>query len=224
MTYLNSVKFCLFVGLVLSAGCGGGKSVDDENVALAQQDLLIGVWLKPVADTNGFDGLQFDADGQVHYLNMFTIMGDHWQRVGLEGLDISSHTERYPEPESDHLVIKILTSTQLVLVPLDSPGAEGVVYQRAPSDKPADRMLGRWGTVEGRFFDVTPEGDAYRIVEKNLQEFKVMIGRPTGEGMIVDKVGHSWTVTLVEGRDTGRDDWQDSENCLKIEDTFYLCR
>ncbi len=224
MTWFNTVKGCFLVWLVLSAVCGGGKSAAGETVAEEPTDLLIGVWLKAIAGTNGFDGLQFDADGRVHYLNMFTIKGDRWQRVGEAGLNISSHTERYPGPEIDQLVIKVLTTEQLVLVPIAKPDADGLVYYRAASERPADRMVGHWDTGQHRFFDVTPEDDGYRIVEKKMQEIHVMKGWATLDGMIVETGERSVKVTLVPGSETGRDDWQDKIDCVKIEDVYFLCR
>lgn len=229
MSVANAVKACLLMVLFLWAGCVGERDMprntgSEDTVTTNPVDLLVGVWLKPIEETGDFDGFQFDADGRVYFLNMFTILGDKWQRVGDSGLDISSHTERYPEPQTDHMVIRVLTRGRLVLASGGNPEVEGIVYHRAPVARPADRMLGRWNTSEDRFFDVTPAGEDFRIVEKNEEKLNVMAGRATAEGMIVETTDRTVSVVLIDGHETGREDWQDKVDCVSIEGVFYLCR
>ena len=217
------------MGLFLWGGCVGERDVASDAVANNASvgmpaDLLVGVWLKPLHDSEGYDGIQFDTDGRVHYLNMFTISGDLWHRVGDSGLDISSHTQRYPEPQTEHMVIKSLTHERLILVPGNSPDSESIVYHRAPVVRPADHMLGRWNPTEDRFFDVTPVGEEFQIVENNQEVLQVMTGRATADGMLVETPDRTLSVVLIAGQETGREDWQDKVDCVSIEGVFYLCR
>jgi len=214
---------CLLAGLFL-VGCAADKDVPSEGISRKPVDLLIGVWLKPIDGTNGFDGFQFDANGKVHFLNMFTITGDSWLRMSETRVAISSHTDRYSEPETDHHIIKELTDEKLVLVPEDFPEGKGIVYRRASAKRPADRMVGRWTPNEERFFDVTPLGDEYRIVGKNKDDIEVMVGRATPEGMMVEAPDRNLSIVLVAGKETGREDWQGKVDCVCIEGVFYLCR
>ncbi len=224
MKFSKMVLIFFLVEAFLYAGCQGDKSVQRELTEDQPVDPLVGVWLKPIEGNNGFDGLQFDADGRLHYLNMFTIMGDSWQRIQDNQLDLSSHTSRYPIPQTDSMIIQYLDAEKLILVQADIPDALAVVYQKAPSNRPADRMLGRWNTMDGRFFDVTPVGQEYRIVEQNNQEFTVMKGQATAEGMMVETPDRLLNVVLVPGSETGRNGWLHKDDCVRIEDVFYLCR
>lgn len=205
---MTFIKRIVFLALLFVVGCGGNSAEISAP--------LEGVWLSPI-ETGGYQGFQFDADGRVHYLNMLSITGDRWQRVGEAGLNISSHTDHYPQPEMDQMLIKELSAQRLVLVPDDNPKAPGNTYQRFSPENMADIMVGRWLQAEDTFFDITPAGQGYRVVFKWPQGMQTLNGKPTDEGISASLDGKVLNLILAPGPD-------DSGLCLHIDGRIFSCR
>ncbi len=205
---MTAVKMMLLALVVLMMGCGGNSA--DLSAPLE------GVWLSAI-ETGGYQGYQFDADGQVHFLNMMTMTGDRWERTGDGGLDISSHTDRYPQPETDQYLIRELSAENLLLVPSDNANAPGDLYHRFSPQSLADRMVGRWSNSPETFFDITPAGQWYRVVFKWSGGIQTLSGEATAEGMDATADGKTLHLTLSADADG-------QELCLNIDGRVFSCR
>ena len=149
---------------VLLVGCG--EQIEEQSAAPGDTrpaDPLVGVWLQPFDGQPGFQGYQFEADGAVRFVNMFSINGDRWERVGADSLRIWSSTLRYPEPEAMTYAIDSVSDRSLVLT--WGAGARRA-YMRASGP-----LVGRWREAGGdRLLDITPRRAGYRV----------MLGTPRG--------------------------------------------
>lgn len=195
----------LLVLLLVVAGCGGQG---DERGPAAEP--LVGVWLRPIAGQEGCEGLQFERGGAVRFVNMFSLEGERWERIGADSLRVWSVTGRYPEPAATDYRIVTVTPQQLVLA---RRGGGTETYDRS-----ADGLVGRWTGPEGTFVDVTPAGDGYRLVIRSGDSLAVFAGTVAGEGIAFTRGGAP--CGLVASQDERRD----GKTCVVVAPGEGYCR
>ncbi len=213
-------SFRLLVLLLVVAGCGE-RTGGHEAAAPPPAEPLIGVWLRPIVGQDGYEGYQFERDGAVRFVNMFSLEGVRWERAGADSLRVWSATERYPQPATTDYRIVTVTPQQLVLV---RPGGGAESYVRPTVQRPADRLVGRWTGPEGTFVDVTPAGDAYRLVIRSLDSLSAYTGEATGEGIAFTRAGVPCRLDPRTGRETGLTGLLDEETCVVVAPGEGYCR
>ncbi len=199
----------LLLCLLVLSGCFSGCFSHQDKAANLSPD-LIGVWLRPIEGLPGVEGYQFESDGTVRFVNMFTIEGVRWEMVDDNVVRIWSATERYPEPESVDLQLVSVTATELRLRRAMVEDAVEQVYTRE-----ADAWVGRWTGPDGNFVDVAVAEDEWRVTSRLGQDFNTEPGRRVGDDLIV---GIGLGTTRLKRKGPGCLRWADhGEFCRQLE-------
>jgi hypothetical protein len=179
---------------------------------------LLGVWLKKIEGQGGFEGYQFEANGRVHFINMYTIVGDKWELHAADSIRIWAYSGSIPQAQSRTFEIAELTDETLVLVPSNAVAGYRYVYHKPIIKHPADHWIGRWTTPEGRFLDLTPQGENYRLVIGALDSMGVYAGYAEDSAIRFERNGQTEYVRSRRGEFR-----QDQENCLIIKKGEEFC-
>ncbi|MDX2473223.1 MAG: lipocalin family protein [Candidatus Krumholzibacteria bacterium] len=197
---------CLIILSLVLAGC-----VNQHKQAPVLSPDLIGVWLHPIAGLPGVEGYQFESDGSVRFVNMFTIEGVRWEMVAEDTVRIWSATERYPEPESVDLEVLSVTSSELRLRRAEA--AEAVAQVSTREEKP---WVGRWTAANGDFVDVAATNDGWQVSARLQGQMRIAPGRRVGEDLLIG-MGRNTSRLKRSGRHCVQ--WADhGEFCRNLED------
>ena len=119
-------------------------------------DSLEGIgWLRSFGD-GGEDGFYLAEDGRLLYLNIFSMTGDRWERDGAK-LTMSSHTERYPEPQKINYTYTRKGATLSLLM---EDGEKPIEYKAAAIENKLDDTRWAPGYVKSPGSSAKPEGEA----------------------------------------------------------------
>jgi copper homeostasis protein (lipoprotein) len=107
MTKVIWILSSLFMALTLF-GC----QINNPNI---DQKQLSGIWLKSIPNTQFQEGLWLKPDGDLRFINIYSMKGDIWELNSRNDLVLSSHTANYPKPIAKINKIIHLDSEKLIL-------------------------------------------------------------------------------------------------------------
>ncbi len=184
---------------------------------------ITGIWLKNAGGV--LDGLQLDASGRLHYLNMYSITGDAWLQQG-DTLMLVSHTERYPQPDTTAYLLTLLADTLKLTLPGTETAANPEVYLRWKGHPTAAALAGRWTGPEGTWLEVFPASDTlFNLTFHNMDNAITQVaGRPVGAQVVFDRNGKTDTLQLATGDQTGMKWLAGKANCVRVTTGEGYCK
>lgn len=225
-----AVLFILTLLLVHSSGCSqkirppsAAQMVNAESFPL-RKDQLLGVWLRKIDDMPGYEGYQFGNNGKVQLLNMFTIIGDHWQLINGNSMTIWSYSGTSSEIDESRYRISELRGPRLTLIPGNAELGYNEVYYRPELTRPTDRWIGRWTNKDSEYLDITPADRDYRVVIGSNTEIRVYRGQAIDEQIEFPDNGRLNIIRRLPSKEIEPKSSEGLENCLMIGDKGAYCR